>query len=275
MISSKISLSKNAKYYMNFIRSISNESILEDLKAKFAHVNAPNYYDELVRKHKDLPSLKRASVLVPISVQEVLDKNGHSSLKTFFTLTKRPDTMNTHKGEVCFVGGKRDDSDLDDVFTAYREAKEEINLEKNDVVLLAQMCPLITFNQMLVTPVVVYFDKKNFKPIKNEKEVELIFDLPTERFLTKENHKMKCIKNDSGEYYIHYFKDIIENRKIVTWGFTSFLSVMVSMIANSKAPAFHLIPHKKLDKSNINDYLETYLFTKLAFSQTHFRNRKE
>jgi 8-oxo-dGTP pyrophosphatase MutT (NUDIX family) len=257
-------------------RSVSNDLTVEFLKQRFVNLNKPNYYETLLAKNDYISKMKRASILIPISIKTETDPNGASVKKSYFTLTKRTDIMKTHTGEVCFLGGKRDSSDLSEVHTAYREAKEECNLNESDTVFLAQLCPIITFTQLLVTPVIVYFDQANFKPRLNKTEVDLFFDLPTERFLTKTNHEMKCFKNESGEYYIHYFNDIVQKREVCTWGLTAFLSIVVSAILNGRAAEFDLIPHSKgIVGSDVNKYLEDYLFSKLAVSREYFKKHEK
>ena len=51
------------------------------------------------------------------------------------------------------MGDKRDATDKDDSVTALREAKEEANIDSNHLIILAQLCPIIKFNQTLVTPI--------------------------------------------------------------------------------------------------------------------------
>jgi 8-oxo-dGTP pyrophosphatase MutT (NUDIX family) len=60
-------------------------------------------------------------------------------------LTKRPDTMSSHQGEIAFPGGKFDDAtdgDLRDA--ALREAQEEIGLEPALVDVVAELDHLAT-----------------------------------------------------------------------------------------------------------------------------------
>ncbi len=171
------------------------------------------------------------------------------------------------------MGGKKDPNDLNDVETAYRESKEEANITSSDLILLAELCPFITFNTVLVTPVIAYFNKTNFKQILNSNEVDMLFELPTQRFLSKKNHKIELIKNERGMYYIHYFKDHLNNDiEITTWGFTAFLSSIISMIVHNRNPEFDLAPsNKKIDLDNLNEFLQEYLFTKLAVSEAYYK----
>ena len=84
-----------------------------------------NYWDAL----SALPAVahepgSRAAVLVPLYD----DHNG----QTRVVLTRRPDTMRTHPGDVVFPGGQMEDGE-DPVATALREAHEEIGLEPEAV----------------------------------------------------------------------------------------------------------------------------------------------
>jgi 8-oxo-dGTP pyrophosphatase MutT (NUDIX family) len=249
---------------------------LINLKKKFSILDKPNYYNTLVVKNPAFAKLKRASVLIPISVEEKLDENGRLIRKSFFTLTKRTDKMKSFKGDVCFIGGKRDSTDEDDSVTALREAREEANIDSNHLTILAQLCPIITFNQTLVTPIVAYFDKKNFEPILSVNEVEMIFELPTERFLSKSNHRMSSIKNENGVYSIHYFKDNINGKSVSTWGFTAFLSVAISSFLHSRATDFEFVLNlnENQNKRNLNEMFEEFSSNKLAVSQAVY-NKKQ
>lgn len=59
-----------------------------------------------------------AAVLLPITRSEAPE----------LVLTLRAKGLSTHGGEVAFPGGRRDPEDPDLVFTALREAEEEIGL---------------------------------------------------------------------------------------------------------------------------------------------------
>ena len=250
---------------------------LSALKEKFSILDKPNYYDTLILKNPNIKKLKRASVLIPMSVNENTDESGSLVRKSFYTLTKRTDKMKSFKGDVCFIGGKRDATDKDDSVTALREAKEEANIDSNHLIILAQLCPIITFNQTLVTPIVAYFDKSRFNPILSEDEVEMIFELPTERFLSKLNHRMSSIRNENGEYFIHYFKDVVNGKSITTWGFTAFLSASISSFLHSKSPEFDLDSNFKENPSikNLNEWFEEFSSNKLAVSEAAFKNTKK
>ena len=63
-------------------------------------------------------SFPEAAVLLPVTRSD----------KPELILTLRASGLSTHGGEVAFPGGRRDPEDPDLVFTALREAEEEIGL---------------------------------------------------------------------------------------------------------------------------------------------------
>jgi 8-oxo-dGTP pyrophosphatase MutT (NUDIX family) len=157
-------LTKQRRFYSKTSNDATKINV-DYLKAKLSKYNVPDYYEKSLKNHVNISRFKgRAAVLIPISIRE--DTNS-----AYFTLSKRTDLMSSHKGEVCFLGGKRDEVDKNDVETAYREAKEEANVDSSSLTFLAQLCPIISFQQLLVTPVLAYFDKTNYQPVLNSKEV--------------------------------------------------------------------------------------------------------
>jgi 8-oxo-dGTP pyrophosphatase MutT (NUDIX family) len=89
--------------------------LLELLKARLSTVSA-----------KDLPPHphRRAAVLIP-----VLEVGGVPHL----LLTKRTETVEHHKGQISFPGGRHEELDPDLLTTALREAYEEIGLPPESV----------------------------------------------------------------------------------------------------------------------------------------------
>ena len=268
----------NRLFYSTATNSTLNEEIIEHLRNKFAKFDRPNHLEYLASKHPDIAKLKRASILVPISAKRLPNS---SSFQTFYTLSKRTEQMSSFKGQVCFVGGKKD-NDETDVQTALREGKEEIGIEADQLTIVAQMCPLITFNRLLVTPIIAYFDKEKFRPKLSKEEVEYIFELQTERFLDKRGHKSELFKSEAGEYLVHYFSDKVITldekqasctRIAKTWGFTGFMCTLVSTVLHSRLPEFDLMPNSgKLDINNLNQFLEDFLVNKFNVTSSSKTN---
>ena len=75
-----------------------------------------------------------AAVLVPLYLH---DGDLHA------VLTRRPDHMRRHAGEVAFPGGRQDPGE-DLPTTALREAEEEVALPRSDVEVLGALMPVPT-----------------------------------------------------------------------------------------------------------------------------------
>ena len=71
--------------------------------------------------------------------------------------TERTHTVEDHKGQVAFPGGRVDEGDASRIETALRETAEEIGLQRRDVIVLGVLDELITVTQYRVTPVVGVF----------------------------------------------------------------------------------------------------------------------
>ncbi|MEI6455871.1 MAG: CoA pyrophosphatase [bacterium] len=72
-------------------------------------------------------------------------------------LTLRNEYKGVHSGQISLPGGKYEDDDDSLIYTALREAKEEIGVNPNLVQVLGQLTPLyIPPSNFLVTPVVGY-----------------------------------------------------------------------------------------------------------------------
>ena len=75
--------------------------------------------------------------------------------ETHVVLTKRPDTMPSHQGDIAFPGGKRDPGDATLVAAAIREAYEEVSLEPRAVEIVAELDTIATVaSAFAITPFV-------------------------------------------------------------------------------------------------------------------------
>jgi len=242
-------------------------STLDVLRQRLAKYDQPDFYTQITAKNSSVKNLKRASVLIPISF-----KNDNYELSnTVYTLSKRTDKMSSFRGDISFLGGKRDKNDTSDVATAYREANEEAGIEAKDLTYMATLCPIVTVNCILVTPILVHFNKKEYKPILNTEEVDMIFELPTERFLSDIGKTTTTYETESGEsYLVHHFKDILSevgDREIETWGYTAFMCVIVSMLIHDRPIPFNMQSSLEFRPDNVNKLLERFLYKKLRLFQ--------
>jgi 8-oxo-dGTP pyrophosphatase MutT (NUDIX family) len=86
-----------------------------------------------------------AAVLVPIFE----DRGTWSVL-----YTRRTETVDVHRGQVSFPGGRIDPDDRGPLEAALREADEEVGISPHQVEILGTLGPLLTVTQFEVTPVI-------------------------------------------------------------------------------------------------------------------------
>lgn len=121
------------------------------------------------------PSLAQAGVLVAIT----------DEADPQLVLTQRARHLSSHQGEVAFAGGKRDETDPDIVYTALREAHEEINLSSSQVNVVGELDQVVSLFGYLVTPIVGIIPADTTF-IANEDELDAIFKVPLRFFLENE-----------------------------------------------------------------------------------------
>ncbi|KAL8507075.1 hypothetical protein ACS0TY_017818 [Phlomoides rotata] len=186
---------------------------------------------ELIPQEGTKPS--RAAVLICLFE----DENGDLRV----ILTKRSSTMSSHSGEVSLPGGKRDESDADDVETALREAREEIGLDPLIVEVVAVLNPFHTKRNIVVVPVIgIIWDKMGFSPVPNADEVESIFDAPLEMFLKDENRREEEREWMGDKYLLHFFDHRVENESYMIWALTAGILIKTASVVYRQAPAFEV-----------------------------------
>ncbi|XP_078585418.1 peroxisomal coenzyme A diphosphatase NUDT7-like [Branchiostoma floridae x Branchiostoma japonicum] len=179
--------------------------------------------------YRDHP-LGTAAVLVPLLYR---DDTLH------VLLTVRSAEVRSHKGEVCFPGGKTDPEDKDSTHTALREAEEEINLKPEDVDVLAKISPIPSKAGILVTPV-IGFIPDGFQPTPNTSEVSDVFTMPLENFLRAEGHTSKNITWKGLSSQMDYFEYKDNGTTYVTWGFTAAVAMMAATLIYERTPDFEV-----------------------------------
>lgn len=195
---------------MNNFKSFLGEQLLTDLPGKLAHQEAAPYrkvdYDNL-----DLDTVKKSGVLILFYKKEE---------ETHLVLIQRPIYNGTHSGQIAFPGGKVEDSDIDIVHTALREANEEVGVEMNDIEVLGQLSDVyIPVSNFLVTPVVGVI---NYTPrfIPQQREVAEIIELRIGHLTEVERLHLNKIKLSNGlQMEVPTFEF---NRKII-WGATALM----------------------------------------------------
>jgi 8-oxo-dGTP pyrophosphatase MutT (NUDIX family) len=87
-----------------------------------------------------------------------------------------------HAGQIGFPGGKSEPGDKDMMYTAMREAEEEVGIDLSQVDILGPLTPIyITVSKYLVHPFVAYSCVQPHL-IRQESEIEEILELPLSDF---------------------------------------------------------------------------------------------
>ncbi|PHS17555.1 MAG: coenzyme A pyrophosphatase [Kangiella sp.] len=171
-----------------------------------------------------LKQIKPASVLITLVKQS--DNQWH------VILTKRAKHLKNHAGEICFPGGKFEDTDENLQQTALRETQEEIGLEHIDLKIIGKLPEQITISQYYVTPYVAVLDRQNGLNIRNlsidKNEVEEVFTVPLNYLIDSKNQKLvkRKIKDISFSYHS------IEYNDYIIWGATARMLVNLGKLLN-------------------------------------------
>jgi len=150
----------------------------------------------------------RAAVLVPIYESE-------DGLRVI--MTRRPDDMPTHPGDVVFPGGMVDPGDEGPVDTAMREACEEIGLPRENVVeVLGGLTPTHTRSQTMVIVPVVARVKRPETLVPEPREVAAILEPAISELLDEATWESR--EWSPGRHM--WFREFSEG---TLWGATAFM----------------------------------------------------
>jgi len=116
----------------------------------------------------------------------------------YVVFMKRADDGRVHSGQISLPGGKWEESDPDYVYTALREAEEEIGVPMSQVQVLGQLSELyIPVSNYLVYPIVGFVGgRPRFVP--DAKEVAEIIEVPVKRLLQEEIQGIHSVAASSG-----------------------------------------------------------------------------
>lgn len=173
-----------------------------------------------------MSSISRMHELMTYSVPE--DATQSSVLILFypfeenagFVLMLRPEYPGVHSGQISLPGGKFEENDDSLIYTALREAREEIGIDPLQVQVIGQLTEMyIPPSNFMVTPVVGY---QTSRPVflADPKEVAAIIEIKLADLLDDGNKMMKEIKLSHG-YSLNVPTYYINDN--VIWGATAMI----------------------------------------------------
>lgn len=115
------------------------------------------------------PDSRRAAVLTVLYHDQGADR---------VLLTKRTDTVEHHKGEVCFPGGGVHAGDADLSVTALRETWEEVGIRPEHIEIIGQLDDMVTISNFLVTPFVGVLHHTPYEFVPSDIEVAAVLEPP-------------------------------------------------------------------------------------------------
>lgn len=154
-----------------------------------------------------LRSLRPASVLVPVLRRP-------AGLQVL--LTRRSENLRSHKGQISFPGGHREETDHSAAAAALREAEEEVGIPPAEVEVIGYLDDYPTLTGFLVTPVIgLVSNLPSIRPCA--REVAEVFEMPLEIAIRRSSFERKFLTQ--GGMNVPFFELIHGPHRI--WGATA------------------------------------------------------
>lgn len=151
------------------LRILLQHALAQDLPGREAQLKMSPLPVDWRRFSLDAPATAKKSAVLLLFYPEASG--------VYFPLIKRPSYAGAHSGQVSFPGGKVEPDDPDLVYTALREAEEEIGIDPGKVEVLGRLTDLyIPTSNFLVSPVLGFLEETP-RFIPEAREVERI--IPT------------------------------------------------------------------------------------------------
>ncbi|MCM0605604.1 MAG: CoA pyrophosphatase [Xanthomonadaceae bacterium] len=124
-------------------------------------------------------------------------------------LTKRTESVETHKGQIAFPGGRMDLGETDPRVTATREALEEVGLESSHIDIVGELPLLPVYaSSHLIHPVVAIGKSKSHEMelTAQVSETAEIFWVPLEFFLSERTYRTEEREWKGHAYTTHVYQ---------------------------------------------------------------------
>lgn len=207
------------------LKSLLFQALQNPLPGKEAHLHMSPLPVDMRRFSPKIPDNHRKSAVLLLFFPE--DGKG------FFPLIKRPVYPGVHSGQVALPGGKVEPTDPDVIFTALREAEEEIGIDGGKVEVLGRLSDLyIPTSNFLVSPVIGFLsDTPHLIP--EQKEVARIIRTEVQSIFQPQIQKRTHLEVGGGMLLDTPYFDIDGE---VVWGATAMiLSELLFLLKGKKA----------------------------------------
>ncbi|MBK5112785.1 MAG: CoA pyrophosphatase [Candidatus Heimdallarchaeota archaeon] len=165
-----------------------------------------------IGKHKPvyLPDdgSKRGAVVIPI-----FERNN----RIFVLFTKRTEDLPSHKGQISFPGGRKEETDESLLACALRETNEEIGLPPSSLKVWGELNQYKTHSSNYLLSVFVCLVHYPFQLTINEKEVDEIIEVPLDDLLDNEQWVHKDINLETNHHKAWFF----DFQSKIIWGATA------------------------------------------------------
>lgn len=132
-------------------------------------------------------------------------------------LTRRTEALPSHRGEISFPGGRREEGETPEE-AALREAREEVGIEPSAVALLGELDEVWSVGGYLVRPFVGWLEEPPMlRP--DPGEIAAIIEAPLHRLMDPGIHRVEQISARGRDFPVHYYDLDGE----VIWGLTGGL----------------------------------------------------
>jgi 8-oxo-dGTP pyrophosphatase MutT (NUDIX family) len=137
---------------------------------------------------------REAAVLMPI-----FERNN----EPYFLLTRRTEGVQTHKGQISFPGGMRENGE-DLLRTSLRETYEEVGIEESLIEPLGRFHDYISITRYRVTPFAGFIEGP-FTITPQVSEVAEVLEVPFRIFLDPRRLRVETGTWHSGEEYVYFY----------------------------------------------------------------------
>jgi len=161
------------------------------------------------RANRDLEQtgLKHSAVMVLL-----MNREGAAHV----LLTRRTDTVSTHKGQVAFPGGGMDSHDDDYRAVAYRETFEEVGIPREKIEYIGRFDDYISISGYHVTCFIGAIDYP-YEYTLNRDEIESHLEAPLAMFVDQKYDRYEIYNLGGRDYRVFYYY----HQGYEIWGLTA------------------------------------------------------